>query len=75
MTRFTAGVPRQVLRLARLALAAAAGDGLSAVDAATIERAWRELMPPEQPVAATGESAGTDSERQTTVRVVRRLWG
>ena len=72
MTRFTAGVPRQVLRLA---LAAAAGDGLSAVDAATIERAWRELMPPEQPVAATGESAGTDSERQTTVRVVRRLWG
>lgn len=75
MARFTAGVPRQVVRLARLALAAAAGDGLGAVDAATVERAWRELMPPEQVRATGGESAPADTDRPPHVRVVRRLWG
>lgn len=74
MARFTAGVPRQVVRLARLALAAAAGDGLATVDAATIERAWRELMPAERPLAAEAIAAAA-SERQPSVRVVRRLWG
>ncbi len=74
MARFTAGVPRHVVRLARLALAAAAGDGLGIVDAATIERAWRELMPAEQPVAGTDAEPGA-ADRPPTVRVVRRLWG
>jgi type II secretory pathway predicted ATPase ExeA len=76
MARFTGGMPRQVVRLARLALAAAAGDGLGTVDAATVERAWRELMPVERPVAAAAEVRGTgDPDRPATVRVVRRLGG
>lgn len=74
LARFTSGVPRQVVRLARLSLAAAAGDGLRGVDAATVERAWRELMPAEQPVAAAGGEADA-ADRPPTVRVVRRLWG
>lgn len=70
MARFSAGLPRQVVRLARLALAAAAGDGLATVDAATIERAWRELMPPERTADDDPAASGP-----TGVRVVRRLWG
>lgn len=84
LARFAAGVPRTVSHLAQLSLAAAAGDGLDRVDAATVERAWRELS-----MAAAGES-GQGSERdgdatdagagdalplQPRVRVVRRLWG
>lgn len=45
LTRFAGGVPRVVTRLARLAAVAAAGEGLDVVDAGTVERAWRELMP------------------------------
>ena len=86
LARFAAGVPRSVSHLAQLALAAAAGDGLDRVDAATVERAWRELS-----MAAAGESwqtsmrddDATDSAAgsgdalplQPRVRVVRRLWG
>jgi len=79
LTRFAGGVPRTVCQLAQLSLAAAAGDGLDRVDAATVERTWREL--------STAGSAGreTDAEDdpstadaaadQPRVRVVRRLWG
>lgn len=49
LARFAGGVPRDVCRLARLALAAAAGDGAGRIDALTIERVWRELVPPEPP--------------------------
>lgn len=82
LARFTGGVPRAVSHLAQLSLAAAAGDGLDRVDAATVERAWRELS-----TAAAGESRNamadddvleTDIDRsasQPRVRVVRRLWG
>ncbi|MFM7107102.1 MAG: AAA family ATPase [Planctomycetaceae bacterium] len=53
LARFTGGVPRDVCRLARLAVAAAAGDGAESVDATTVERAWRELTPedPSRPAA------------------------
>jgi type II secretory pathway predicted ATPase ExeA len=50
------------------------GSVLGIVDAATIERAWRELMPAEQPVAGTDAEPGA-ADRPPTVRVVRRLWG
>ena len=82
LARFAAGVPRTVSHLAQLALAAAAGDGLDRVDAATVERAWRELS-----MAAAGESrnivtqddalkpAADGGAFQPRVRVVRRLWG
>ena len=82
LARFAGGVPRTVSHLAQLALAAAAGDGLDRVDAAAVERAWRELS-----MAAAGESraavmqdddvmSATDPESvQPRVRVVRRLWG
>lgn len=82
LARFAGGVPRVVGRLAQLALVAAAGDGLDKVDAATVERAWRELVP------ASGHAAEaslqiTDDEADRNdpppanprVRVVRRLWG
>ena len=45
LARFAHGMPRDVCRLARLALAAAAGDGVERVDAATVERVWRDLVP------------------------------
>ncbi|MFM9197011.1 MAG: hypothetical protein ACKOWG_14950 [Planctomycetia bacterium] len=83
LARFAGGVPRTVGQLAQLSLAAAAGDGLDRVDAAVVERAWRELS-----LAAAGEereaagdadeppvSSGDESSRQPRVRVVRRLWG
>ena len=83
LARFAAGVPRSVSQLAQLSLAAAAGDGLDRVDAATVERAWRELS-----MAAAGEhleapapaddAADQDSHKaamQPRMRVVRRLWG
>ena len=83
LARFAGGVPRKVSQLAQLTLAAAAGDGLDRVDAATVERAWRELS-----LAAAGEirdavvpdddvteSDGDSAPIQPRVRVVRRLWG
>lgn len=82
LARFAGGVPRVVGRLAQLALVAAAGDGLDKVDAATVERAWRELVPANGPVAeAALEVADDEAERDELppanphVRVVRRLWG
>jgi len=79
ITRFAGGVPRTVCQLAQLALAAAAGDGLDRVDAATVERAWRELA---ADGAAGGETMVVDEPADADdaagphrVRVVRRLWG
>jgi type II secretory pathway predicted ATPase ExeA len=77
LARFAAGVPRVVCRLAGLAAVAAAGDGLMTIDAATIERAWRELSPDtatwtRDPPSATVADAPATVPR---VRVVRRLWG
>ena len=76
LARFAGGVPRTVVTLARLALVAAAGDGRERVDAATVERVWRELAPlsadeqPEhQPPSASSPPAAS------RFQVVRRLWG
>lgn len=79
ITRFAGGVPRTVCQLAQLSLAAAAGDGLDRVDAATVERAWRELSAE----AAAGIGTVAEDEAvdeggtpgQPRVRAVRRLWG
>ena len=78
LTRFAEGLPRLVSRLAHLALAAAAGDGLAGVDASTVERVWRELAPAD-PVAVAaasptfhqGSASGISRPR---VRAVRRLF-
>jgi len=83
LARFAGGVPRVVSQLAQLALVAAAGDGLEKVDAATVERAWRELAP-----SSAVPQTASDADRATSddaddeppqanphVRVVRRLWG
>lgn len=79
LTRFARGVPRTVAQLARLALAAAAGDDLDRVDAATVERAWRELSPAaaaeQAPGAAEEEPPMEDAPFAPRVRVVRRLFG
>jgi type II secretory pathway predicted ATPase ExeA len=83
LARFAGGVPRVVSQLAQLALVAAAGDGMQKVDAATVERAWRELAPsaadPPTRSDADRDAAGeADEERSPAnprVRVVRRLWG
>jgi type II secretory pathway predicted ATPase ExeA len=79
LARFSAGVPRMVCRLARLAAAAAAGEDLEQVDAATVERAWRELLPTDRATDDESASACHEDEPARTgrpqVRVVRRLWG
>jgi len=78
VARFAGGVPRTVCRLAHLALAAAAGDGLEQVDAATVERAWRELSPAARPLGIDADTEAHDPDEpavQPRVRVVRRLWG
>jgi type II secretory pathway predicted ATPase ExeA len=79
LTRFTGGVPRVVCQLAQLSLAAAAGDGLDRVDAATIERAWRELATAAGDVGDTGHDDRTPAAEGDAapprMRVVRRLWG
>lgn len=78
IARFAGGVPRVVCRLAGLAVMAAAGDGLEAIDAATIERVWRELAPD---TACRERTPGADEESPTQasaphrVHVVRRLGG
>ncbi len=78
LARFAEGLPRLVTRLAHLALAAAAGDGLAGVDAATVERVWRELVTadPAGDVATPssfhqGSASGIARPR---VRAVRRLF-
>ena len=85
LARFSAGVPRLVGQLAQWSLAAAAGDGLSYVDAGTVERAWRELAPQwedrsdgHSPAGQQDDSPGPGAQPeagQPQVRVVRRLWG
>jgi hypothetical protein len=82
LARFAGGAPRVASQLAQLALVAAAGDGLERVDAATVERAWRELVPTSAPASAAGDAdraiddaAGTPAPANPHVRVVRRLWG
>lgn len=79
LARLSGGVPRTVCQIAGLSIAAAAGDGLDAVDAGTVERAWRELSaaggapvgsaPPDR---AAAEPA---TEARPQVRAVRRLFG
>jgi Holliday junction resolvasome RuvABC ATP-dependent DNA helicase subunit len=70
LARFAAGVPRVATRLARLAAVAAAGEGLDRVDAGTVERAWRELMPDhESPRPATAPPSASP------IRPVRKLFG
>ena len=84
LARFAGGVPRVVSQLAQLALVAAAGDGLTKVDAATVERTWRELAPScglaaaavERPVLQVDDDeADAVPAVNPHVRVVRRLWG
>lgn len=73
--RFAAGVPATVRRIAQLACAAADGEGLERIDAATVERVWRELLPSE-PAAGGRQAAGDEADTcGSTVRVVRRLGG
>jgi type II secretory pathway predicted ATPase ExeA len=76
LARFAGGVPRAVVTLARLALVAAAGDSADRVDAATVERVWRELAPTwtdEQPHDEA--TAASPSSAAPRFQVVRRLWG
>lgn len=77
LARFAGGVPRIVCRLASLAVVAASGDGIDTIDAATIERAWRELAPDTaawtRPDAPAADAVPPPHAPQ--VRVVRRLWG
>jgi type II secretory pathway predicted ATPase ExeA len=82
IARFARGVPRTVCRLARLAASAAAGEGLGQVDAATVERAWRELLPDEAPSVRAYDDAHAPARSpearggaKPEVKVVRRLWG
>lgn len=78
ITRFAEGLPRLVCRLAQLALAAAAGDGLPGVDAATVERVWRELAPAdavtEAAPPASFHQGGSSGLARPRVRAVRRLF-
>jgi len=74
LARFASGVPRMVSHLARLAAVAAAGEGQERVEAATVERAWRELVPgDDSPHAAVGREAAPAAP--SAVRAVRQLWG
>lgn len=56
VARFAGGVPRDVTRLAQLAVAAAVGDGIERIDAATVERVWRELVPGDASAAAAPDT-------------------
>ena len=77
--RFSGGVPRLACRLAHLAAVAAAGEGLERVEAATVERAWRELAPDGDFVCdgVAADAAAHEPPRHAAprVRAVRRLWG
>ena len=76
LARFAVGVPRTVIRLASLAVAAARADESRTITAATVEQVWRELAPEGRPAAAVlpaeNEAPAGDQPR---VRVVRRLFG
>lgn len=76
LTRCAAGVPREIVALARLSLAAATAGDASAVDAGTVERAWRELSTSweQAPPIDAAAMPGPDAARPQ-VQVVRRLWG
>ncbi|NCY03358.1 MAG: hypothetical protein EBX36_10735 [Planctomycetia bacterium] len=60
-------------------MAACRGDGLPRVDAATVERAWRELSTAAGGTTSSPRHAAiTEDEADAApprVRVVRRLWG
>jgi len=71
--RFAAGVPEVTRRLAHLAVAAADAEGLERVEAATIERVWRELSPLEALQAALASQP--EPAAIGRFRAVRRLWG
>ena len=75
LTRFTGGVPGGVCGVARLAVVAAAADGLERIDAGTIERVWRDLLPGPIPRPTTAAAAddGLVPPVNPRVRVVRRL--
>jgi hypothetical protein len=90
IARLSGGVPRVVCQLAGLAVAAAAGDGSRRIDAATVERSWRELSSaggacppvdshaPEPKGAAEPKRTATERSPQVKlphVKAVRRLWG
>jgi type II secretory pathway predicted ATPase ExeA len=87
LARFAGGAPRVVTQLAQLSLVAAAGDGLDKVDAATVERTWRELAPASGPTVQAADASVDDGDAaegiadhdappaNPRVRVVRRLWG
>jgi type II secretory pathway predicted ATPase ExeA len=78
LARFSQGVPRVACRLARLSATAAVGEGLERVDAATVERAWRELMPADDDLSPPGNALDADHEPaggRPQVTAVRRLWG
>jgi type II secretory pathway predicted ATPase ExeA len=75
LARCAAGVPRDIIALARLALAAATGDGEATVDAGTVERAWRELSISWERSAPGAAPAAPATEGTPQVRVVRRLFG
>lgn len=74
LTRFAGGVPRTVVTLARLALVAAAGDAAERVDAATVERVWRELAPTWAEPPSGGDAAAEAAPPPPRFQVVRRLW-
>lgn len=90
LARFSGGNPAVVRRLARLVLVVAAAADAERVDAATVERAWRELVPvepraaggdgdrdrgdPSPPGADRGDGPLDASPPSPRVRVVRRLW-
>jgi general secretion pathway protein A len=75
LARFTGGVPAMVCRVARLAVVAAAADGLDRVDAATVERIWRDLLPDHGVPAAPNAATAADEELppNSRVRSIRRL--
>jgi general secretion pathway protein A len=86
LARFAGGVPRTVIQLARLAVAAAVADSAERIDAALVERVWRELAPDgsvmlaARPLDDDYADADHSAEPSATeppprVRVVRRLFG
>jgi len=72
--RFTGGVPGLVRQVASLALVAARAEDSDTVDAAVVERVWRELVPSDR-AAGGPDGAPTDDDAPPNprVRVVRRL--
>jgi type II secretory pathway predicted ATPase ExeA len=68
LARFSRGIPRTVLRLARLAVAAAVADAAPRINALMVERVWRDLAP-------EGCLPAADEPPQPQVRVVRQLFG